>query len=426
MDDNFDHLDKVKLEDRHLEGLREAVDAAGGTIGDQAESLASIEETLAGKQSRSERGVAGGYAPLANDRRVPLEFLPEGVINSNDKGWFATPADLMEAHPLGINGYWAIVGTTDSVWVWDGNSLAWVDTQQRSPVSSVNGHTGKVVLEAADVGAARPSTVEVFLQSATYFKPAGAKGIEVLLIGSGSGGNSGRTGTGSLPGGGAGGGAAITHAELLAPEVADSCAVVVAAASTGGFAAPGQAYHLQGAAGKASAFHFNGSARIVANGGDSTVDANGGPAGAGVLAGGAGGSGAAGAAGAAGAKGSGGAPGGGAGGGVSATDVAYSGGLSPYPPQYTDRMTTYVTGSNGIAPGGDAIDMSTHPVFSLYLRPGLAGAGGAGAADTDGGDGGSAGGFGAGGGGGGSTRAGYTPGKGGAGAPGVVVVITHF
>lgn len=43
-------------------------------------------------------------------------------------GWFADPASLQSLYPAGHNGQWAIVGGTDTIWIWDGEKAAWVDS----------------------------------------------------------------------------------------------------------------------------------------------------------------------------------------------------------------------------------------------------------------------------------------------------------
>lgn len=50
-------------------------------------------------------------------------------------GWYATPEALRAAHPTASNGDWAIVGSTDTVWVWDEDSSAWVDTDTKGEVT---------------------------------------------------------------------------------------------------------------------------------------------------------------------------------------------------------------------------------------------------------------------------------------------------
>ena len=68
--------------------------------------------------------------------------------NSHDLGYFATESALTTAHPTALDGDWAIIGSTDTVWVWDSDTSAWVDTVTKGQVSSVFTRTGAVV--AAD------------------------------------------------------------------------------------------------------------------------------------------------------------------------------------------------------------------------------------------------------------------------------------
>lgn len=51
-----------------------------------------------------------------------------GNADPYDKGWYATSAALIAAIPVGKDGYHAVVGATDSVWVWDSGTSAWKDT----------------------------------------------------------------------------------------------------------------------------------------------------------------------------------------------------------------------------------------------------------------------------------------------------------
>ena len=69
-----------------------------------------------------------------------------GGGDSHNKGYYATQAALEEAYPTAEAGDWAIVGSTDTVWVWDADTSAWVDTDTKGQVTSVNGQTGAVVL----------------------------------------------------------------------------------------------------------------------------------------------------------------------------------------------------------------------------------------------------------------------------------------
>lgn len=77
-----------------------------------------------------------------------------GGSDPHNLGWYATQSALETAHPTAEDGDWAIVGSTDTVWVWDSDNNEWKDTDQKGQVESVNGQTGTVVLTASDVGAA--------------------------------------------------------------------------------------------------------------------------------------------------------------------------------------------------------------------------------------------------------------------------------
>ena len=74
--------------------------------------------------------------------------------DQHNLGWYATPDALRTAHATATAGDWAIVGSTDTVWIWDTDTNAWKDSDQKGQVASVNGQTGTVVLTASDVGAA--------------------------------------------------------------------------------------------------------------------------------------------------------------------------------------------------------------------------------------------------------------------------------
>ena len=76
-----------------------------------------------------------------------------GGGDQHNLGYFATQAALEEAYPTATAGDWAIVGATDTVWIWDTDTSAWKDSDQKGQVTSVNNKTGAVVLDAGDVDA---------------------------------------------------------------------------------------------------------------------------------------------------------------------------------------------------------------------------------------------------------------------------------
>ncbi len=56
-------------------------------------------------------------------------------------GYFATPEALEAAYPVGVPGAFALVGSTDSIWIWDEGTMSWVDTGGPGPVGPT-GYTG--------------------------------------------------------------------------------------------------------------------------------------------------------------------------------------------------------------------------------------------------------------------------------------------
>jgi hypothetical protein len=48
-----------------------------------------------------------------------MTYLANMLGDANNLGYFATPAALNLAYPVGIPGMFAVVGSTDSIWVWD-------------------------------------------------------------------------------------------------------------------------------------------------------------------------------------------------------------------------------------------------------------------------------------------------------------------
>lgn len=85
------------------------------------------------------------------DGKLAIRTVGSGGGDQHNLGYFETQTALEEAHPTAEAGDWAIVGSTDTVWIWDSDNNQWVDSDQKGQVTSVNGQTGDVTIGANDV-----------------------------------------------------------------------------------------------------------------------------------------------------------------------------------------------------------------------------------------------------------------------------------
>lgn len=81
-----------------------------------------------------------------------------GGGDSHNLGYYETPEALRTAHPTATAGDFAIVNSTDTVWLWDTDTSSWKDGDTKGQVTSVNNQTGAVTLTASDVGALPDNT----------------------------------------------------------------------------------------------------------------------------------------------------------------------------------------------------------------------------------------------------------------------------
>lgn len=81
---------------------------------------------------------------------VTLNQLISSVQDPHNKGYYTTGTALNTAIPTATNGDFAVVGATNTIWVWNGTTF--VDSSANGAVLSINGRTGVITLTKADVG----------------------------------------------------------------------------------------------------------------------------------------------------------------------------------------------------------------------------------------------------------------------------------
>ena len=94
-------------------------------------------QTLAGNAAESEKNAADS-AEAAEADRIRAEEAAEAAQDTlkNQMGYYPTAAALKAAHPTGQTGNWAIIGETDTIWVWDDEASDWVDTHDETKFSN--------------------------------------------------------------------------------------------------------------------------------------------------------------------------------------------------------------------------------------------------------------------------------------------------
>ena len=151
-------------------------------VGVVAQVLANAQAAAA-SATLAESWAVGGTGTREGEDTNNAEYWAQQAqsITNGQLGWFETELALEAAHPTGQNGQWAIIGSTDTIWTWDSDTSAWVNTGNTadlsnyytkaqadaafataaqgalaaSAVQSVNGKAGTAVtLNASDVGAA--------------------------------------------------------------------------------------------------------------------------------------------------------------------------------------------------------------------------------------------------------------------------------
>ena len=135
---------------------------ASGIVTLQNDKAPKASPVLTGNPTAPTPNAADNSTTIATTAYVDAQNSP------NNKGFFANPAALGSAYPTGQSGWYAIVGTTDTFWVWDADDSAWEDTDSNSAGTvtsiSVSGGTG---ISSTGSPVTVTGTIDVALDSAT-------------------------------------------------------------------------------------------------------------------------------------------------------------------------------------------------------------------------------------------------------------------
>lgn len=120
-------------------GSASTAQSAASTATTQA-TTATRQATAAASSASAAKASEGNAKTSETEAAAHLQATKEyfeqvRTITIGAQGWYATPEALMAAVPVGENGWWAVVGTTDTIWTWDGDTGAWVDTRKEVDLS---------------------------------------------------------------------------------------------------------------------------------------------------------------------------------------------------------------------------------------------------------------------------------------------------
>lgn len=101
-----------------------------------ATGKASAAASSASAAAASQTAAKASETESAKNLQGTKEYFEQvRTITIGAQGWYATPEALKTAVPVGENGWWAVVGTTDTIWTWDSDTGAWKDSVQKADLS---------------------------------------------------------------------------------------------------------------------------------------------------------------------------------------------------------------------------------------------------------------------------------------------------
>lgn len=120
-------------------------------------STSTAEAATAAALKSAYDTVNGALTTHKNDTNIHLTDADRIILTKANKfkGYYETETALNSAHPTSEAGDYAIVNSTDTMWIWDADKeggAGWKDGAGLGSVISVNNMTGEVVLTKSNIG----------------------------------------------------------------------------------------------------------------------------------------------------------------------------------------------------------------------------------------------------------------------------------
>lgn len=128
---NAETLNELSTVAGAINAKEEAVSAANSAAMERKNAALA-----AGAAKTSEDNSKSSESQSANYLQATKKYFEQvRTITIGAQGWYATPEVLKAAVPVGENGWWAVVGTTDTIWTWDSDTKSWKDSIQKADLS---------------------------------------------------------------------------------------------------------------------------------------------------------------------------------------------------------------------------------------------------------------------------------------------------
>ena len=126
--------ENVAVAEKAVETAKESVKEAAGLV-EQTEAKAAAAEASA---KLAESWAVGGTGSREGEDTDNAKYYAQIAqqVAQGGVGYYETPDALRAAHPTGQAGNWAIVGSTDTIWVWDTDTNDWVDSHGNIDMSN--------------------------------------------------------------------------------------------------------------------------------------------------------------------------------------------------------------------------------------------------------------------------------------------------
>lgn len=104
----------------------------------QVAQVLANAQAAAASATLAESWAVGGTGTREGEDTNNAEYWAQQAqsIANGQLGWFETEQALEAAHPTGQNGQWAIIGSTDTIWTWDSDTSAWVNSGSTADLSN--------------------------------------------------------------------------------------------------------------------------------------------------------------------------------------------------------------------------------------------------------------------------------------------------